>query len=178
MNYEIVIEADHKASFEALRIANRANFQGLYSLLSLAQTATTALIVPIGILALSFVVQGFITGSARFYNPFIAPIVFLLGVGFSFWLVRAVYSRLAQVASNSNFAQRQEVIINETGITQKTQTSKWFTAWIDIDSVHQGRNTLVLVTGAMAIPLPNVAFNGESMEAFQQMQIWHREARA
>lgn len=176
MRYEIVINADQKTSFEALHIAHRSNFQGLYSLMSLAQTALTALIVPIGFLALSFAVQGFITGAPRFYNPFVAPIVFLLGVGFSFWLVRAVNSRIAQVASNSSFARRQAVIIDEMGITQKTETSKWFTAWADIDAVHQGRNTLVLVIGATTMPLPNVAFNGESMEAFQQMQIWHREA--
>lgn len=177
MRYEIFIDADQKTSFEAMRIANRSSFQGLYSLMSLAQTAITALIVPIGFLALSFVIQGFLTGAPRFYNPFVAPIIFLLGGGFSFWLARAVFHRVANVASKSNFARHQNVIIDEAGITHKSEASKWFTAWSDIDSVHQGRNTLVLVVGAVALPLPNIAFDGESMEAFQQMQAWHREAR-
>jgi hypothetical protein len=163
-----------------MKIAGRVVFTGPRVLLFWAQTLVVALLVPAGFMAVVLIVKILLTGNVAFSHPLWFPATFIAGAALSFWIFNQVYLVMAQASVSSRFGGRVRIAATSEAFVFAGGRSEWRMVWADIDGVENGRRTIVVCTGGVALPVPHSAFASPEIaqEAYEQMARWHREAIA
>lgn len=169
-------------TYEAMVLAGGSLIKGRARAILLVQSLFVGFFAPLGATLLFWVVAMGIGRGSPGFNSIMGwgiPVTLALFGLLTFWLSRQIYFNVAQASVRSRFGRTQQVVLDENGVTQTTEHSRWHSGWADVEAVRGGKKVLCICISGIAIALPHRAFLGpkDVDDALAHMQRWLEAAQ-
>lgn len=179
-SWELDITPTAAETYEATVLSGKTLLKGRARAILIAQGFFIGVCAPLGATMIVWLVV-MMSGGPEFSDlPGWAIPVTFMGFGMlAFWFSRQSHFLIAQATVRSRFGRSQRVVLDRSGITLKTQNSRWYTGWADVQSVSAGPKTLCVGISGIAIALPRHAFLGpqDADDALALMREWQEGAQ-